>query len=233
MPTRVIRDTALASPTLYRLSDRAERMFWRLMLAADSRGRFDAEPRVLKSSCFPLWPDAKMSPATVEKLYIEMEQVELVRTYVIDGHRYGYFPTWQKHQQRAVSHGAPSKYPEPTASSLDPAVAGLNGSARAAPPPDETQRPLLEVQESKRPAPPKGLEFEIPASVVKALDRAPRLGASAVIRRPRFWQAAVRAYPSVNFAGEILKAEAWLASTNRYSDLAKFLCNWFRRSAES
>ena len=57
MPSRVIRESALNSPTLAKLSHGAERLFWRLTIIADDAGRFDAHPTVVKARCFPLLVD--------------------------------------------------------------------------------------------------------------------------------------------------------------------------------
>jgi uncharacterized phage protein (TIGR02220 family) len=110
MPNRIIRESALTSATLYRLSDGAERLFWRMTLVADDYGRFESDPQVLKARCFPLWPDKRMSAAGVSVLYGELEQAELVKTYVVSGKYYGFFVTWARHQQKRAKH---PKYPEP------------------------------------------------------------------------------------------------------------------------
>lgn len=106
----MIRESALTSATLYRLSDGAERMFFRLTLVADDFGRFDAEPQILKARCFPRWPDQRLPMKRVVGLYAELE-AELVTSYVVDGRRYGFFNTWDKHQQRRAKT---SKYPDPS-----------------------------------------------------------------------------------------------------------------------
>jgi hypothetical protein len=62
-----------------------------------------------------------------------------------------------------------------------------------------------------------------------ALGRAPRLGSEAVFQRPQFWQAQVRAHPTVDLARELLRAEAWLEANprRRIQRLPRFLGNWF------
>lgn len=110
MPNRMIRESARTSSTLYRLSDGAERFFWRLTTVADDFGRFEADPRILKAKCFPLWPDSRMSPQKVRTLYRELEH-ELVKTYVVEGKTFGFFVTWDRYQTRRASR---SKFPSPT-----------------------------------------------------------------------------------------------------------------------
>jgi hypothetical protein len=70
MPDRIIRDRSRSSPTLQLLSDAAERAWWRLTVAVDDFGRFDADPEVLLARLFERkpkgWTIAKMS-AVVEE----------------------------------------------------------------------------------------------------------------------------------------------------------------------
>jgi len=114
MPNRIIRESALTSATLYRLSGDAERLFWRMTLIADDYGRFEAEPQVLKAKCFPLWPDKKMSALRVATLYRELEE-ELVKTYIVGGKLFGFFVTWERHQNKRAKN---PKYPEPLEDNL-------------------------------------------------------------------------------------------------------------------
>src|SRR5262252_297925 len=74
--------------------------------------------------------------------------------------------------------------------------------------------------------------FRTPPEYLAALDRAPKLGRSAVLRRPEFWQAQLRAHPGVEFQDEVLKAEAWLtANPKRHiRDFPRFLHKWFARA---
>jgi len=70
--------------------------------------------------------------------------------------------------------------------------------------------------------------FRVPEDVWAALDRAPRLGAVPKLRSPEFWQAEVRANVGVDFAREVLKAEAWMAAGRPKRDLAMFLHKWLK-----
>lgn len=72
--------------------------------------------------------------------------------------------------------------------------------------------------------------FRVPEDVWAALDRAPRLGAVPKLRTPEFWQAEVRANVGVDFAREILKAEAWMVANQPKKKLAAFLHNWLGRA---
>lgn len=109
MPNRIIRESCRSSPTLDALSAEAERMFWRLTTVADDYGRFEADPRLLLASCFPLAVD-RIKATTVAKWFGELVASGAVLAYVVDGRAYGVFRSWAKHQR--VRESKP-KYPEP------------------------------------------------------------------------------------------------------------------------
>jgi len=54
MPDRIIRTQCVSSKTLDRLSNGAERLFWRLVATADNMGRFEADEVITLATCFPL-----------------------------------------------------------------------------------------------------------------------------------------------------------------------------------
>jgi len=89
-------------------------MFWRLTTVADDFGRFDANQRVLLSTCFPLKAGI-LKPEKIELWYRELEVCELVTTYVCNGKRLGFFNTWDKHQDRRAKK---SKFPSPTSENI-------------------------------------------------------------------------------------------------------------------
>jgi hypothetical protein len=109
MPSRIIRESARFSPTLWALSAEAERMFWRLTIVADDWGRFDADPRVLLAQCFPLGVE-DLTVRQVQGWFTEMVQVGLLQAYPVNGRTYGKFITWEKYQRTRAGR---SKFPEP------------------------------------------------------------------------------------------------------------------------
>src|SRR3990172_7670012 len=113
MPNREIKESCRSSPTLNSLSDFAERLFWRLTTVADDFGRFPADPRFIRSECFPLRDDLKTG--RVQKAYQELITCGLVTAYADNGRTYGLFVTWEKHQRRRALH---SKYPTPSSDSI-------------------------------------------------------------------------------------------------------------------
>lgn len=110
MPNRIIRDSCKTSPTLDQLSDAGERMFWRLVTVADDFGRFEADPRILLATCFPLRVGI-LKISQVSKWYAELEACCLVTTYVVNGKHYGFFNTWERYQRTRARE---SKYPAPS-----------------------------------------------------------------------------------------------------------------------
>lgn len=115
MPNRTIRESCRTSRTLHKLSAEAERLHWRLVTVADDYGRFNADPAVLKSLCFPLHADDRMCKQVSAWLQ-EMVNANLVATYTEDNETYGFYPNWQD------SNGSPrakrSKFPLPTSANI-------------------------------------------------------------------------------------------------------------------
>lgn len=123
MPDRTIRESWLTSGTLMGVSGSAERLFARLILVADAWGRFDADPTVLRSRCFPKADAGQFPPSDVARWFDELRAVTAIVVYACGGRRYGYFPSWVVHQPRPSRSARPS-FPPP------PAVTGpLTGSA--------------------------------------------------------------------------------------------------------
>lgn len=115
MPNRIIKESALISRQLAQLSHGAERTFWRLTLIADDFGRFFADPIAIKSRCYPLLAD-DIKSAQVGAWVDEMVKFGLVKLYTVEQNTYGFFPTWEKHQQRRA---VKSKFPDPLADDIN------------------------------------------------------------------------------------------------------------------
>lgn len=107
MPNRIIRDSALASKKLSTVSAEAERLFWRLLMVADDFGRFQAEPAMLLSRCFPLMVK-DYSIRNVEKWFAELLKVGCIIGYSCNGDVFGQFVVWNQR-----SRAETSKYPPP------------------------------------------------------------------------------------------------------------------------
>lgn len=71
-----------------------------------------------------------------------------------------------------------------------------------------------------------GVQGPVSQAILDALDQAPRLGAVPKLRTAGFWTTEERANPGVDYATQILKAEAWLNVHPPKKDFAKFMHNW-------
>ena len=113
MPNRIIKESICTSKNLNQLSAEEEVFFYRLIVNADDFGRFDAEPEILRARCFP----RRTSFITIEQVLNWLNalvKAELIALYEVDGDLYGYFVTWNDHQQKRAKH---SKYPPPPSES--------------------------------------------------------------------------------------------------------------------
>lgn len=108
MADRLIRQKALDSHTLAKLSDFAERLMWRLLPVCDDQGRFDAFPDTVKSKCFAAFGD-RLKVTTVRTGLTELSR-EVCQMYTVEGRPYGQFRTWAIHQR---VYGNKPKYPDP------------------------------------------------------------------------------------------------------------------------
>lgn len=78
MPNRILRDWT-DSDKFDGLSAESERLFLRLIMKADDYGRFHANPRLVKSACFPLAEDLRAN--TVAAWLTELSDRHLVFCY--------------------------------------------------------------------------------------------------------------------------------------------------------
>jgi hypothetical protein len=127
MTSRIIRDSALTSYSLAQLSGDAERLWWRLTLVADDYGRFNADPRVVCATCFPLTA-VEMDPLLVDNWLSDLVRIGGIRRYEVAGHPYGYFVNWPQYQRPPRYR---SKFPPPSQSAdsgHQPLTAANSGS---------------------------------------------------------------------------------------------------------
>jgi hypothetical protein len=128
VPNRIIRESARTSPTLDALGAEAERLFWRLITVCDDHGRFNADPRVVLATAFPL----RVQTLTVELIgewLQELAGASAIGLYEVGGRQYGYFRAWEKHQRRPQSV---SKFPAPQEQHGDATVPAPRANGNAA-----------------------------------------------------------------------------------------------------
>jgi hypothetical protein len=111
MPSRMIRDQLLDSPTLDKVGAEAERLFVRLLLVADDFGRFCSDPSTVLARCFPRRVGA-MLIGDVDRWLTELAApgVGAIVLYRVGERRFGCFPSWDRHQKRRAKY---SKFPAP------------------------------------------------------------------------------------------------------------------------
>lgn len=236
MPARDIKPSCRSSETLARISAQAERLFWRLLTAADDFGRFDARASVVRAECFQVMLDKIRTP-DVQRWLEELATAGLIHVYSVGGRPYGEFVTWAQHQRQRATN---SKWPSRASSDSSPSSADI----RRQPPANALEEPVVpeepentedtEDTDAHEPpiaarARPRTNGFAIPEQILHALGRAPRLNAVASLHALAFWQAELRANPGVELDREILKAEAYLTANpdKHYTRLSTFLHRWF------
>jgi hypothetical protein len=108
MPNRTLKETVRKSHKLNAISDSAQALWFRLLTCVDDYGRFDAEPTLVASACYPLRLHANAS--RFEKLVKELADIGLIVLYEHKSDKYLYLTNWDKGNIRAKN----SKFPEPS-----------------------------------------------------------------------------------------------------------------------
>ena len=112
MPNRIIKESITRSDQINALTAFEEVVFYRLIVAVDDYGCFDARPAIIKSALFPLKGDAELSNEAVMEAVDNLVRCGLVAYYEHKGNRYLRLPSWGTHQRlRRSKH----KYPDPDA----------------------------------------------------------------------------------------------------------------------
>ncbi len=109
MAKRLIHEKARRSRSLDALSDAGERLFWRLVSAADCNGRFEADPELAIAACYPR-RQGKFPQEQMVSLLAELEREGIIQLYTVSGERFGAFPTWGKYQR---TRGRVGQFPAP------------------------------------------------------------------------------------------------------------------------
>lgn len=108
MPTSfIVRGEAyLESERVNSLSGPAEKFYWRLMCAADSFGRMDARPAILRTKLYSLQLD-KIRESDMPRLLAECEKAGLVRCYEIAGKPYVEINRFEQRLRTKAKYPAP------------------------------------------------------------------------------------------------------------------------------
>lgn len=110
MPNRVIREAILSSEKMAMLKAPEEVFYRRLMSLVDDYGRYEANPQLLRSRCFPLQTDS-VRAADISRWMTACQMAGLILCYEVSGKCYLEILNFQQQQRSA------SKYPSPTSDS--------------------------------------------------------------------------------------------------------------------
>jgi len=109
MATRFIKDSIWTSPNLNKLSDQAERHFYRLLPLPDDHGCCEVTSAVIKGRCYPL--KEKITVKMISEWTTELAHFDIIRIWEDKGRLFAWFPTWAEHQRiRSLNK---RKTPEP------------------------------------------------------------------------------------------------------------------------
>lgn len=116
MAWRAIQDTVGTSESLAQLSDRAERLWWRLLAHSDPWGRLDARPRKLRAVCYPMLP--QITDTDAGRCLLELQQAGRIVVWEKDGQHTVQIVDFEKNQPREAfrKRASSSRYPQPPAS---------------------------------------------------------------------------------------------------------------------
>ena len=68
MPNRIIKESICISASIDLLSDKAENLFYRLIVNCDDYGRIDGRPIIIQTKCYPLRMQQITLPILVDLL---------------------------------------------------------------------------------------------------------------------------------------------------------------------
>lgn len=115
----MLRESICTSDTLAQLAAEEERHFYRVLVQADDHGRFDARQAVIRAHCYAAMLN-QVSARKSEAMTQALARVGLITLYEVDGRRYGWFVTWEKHQFRGVGRPTKSLFPAPPTTVTEP-----------------------------------------------------------------------------------------------------------------
>lgn len=109
MPNRIIREAILSSEKMAMLSWAEEVFYRRLLSIVDDHGRYEANPQLLRSKCYPLHTDATVQAKDIAAWLVACQRAGVLQSYTVGGKRYLHVVNFGQQQR------TPSKYPEPPA----------------------------------------------------------------------------------------------------------------------
>lgn len=204
----------------------ARLLFVQLWTVVDDAGRTRAASRLLASLLYPYDEDA---PALIDGWIAELERVEAIRRYRVDGETYLDIPNWLKHQ----------KIDRPTHSKLPPYIESsrILASPREPSPPD-LDLDLERDRDLEGKGNGKGSSFA--TADADAQPPAPPVLTFPTIGTPKSWALThaqiaswTELYPGVDVLAQCRRARAWIDANPKKtaSGMPKFLVRWLNKAA--
>lgn len=234
LPNRIAKDSSRKDPQLDILSDGAERLYWRLILAADDFGRFEADPRIVKADCFPLKVDS-LKTATVEKWLDEIEKAGLVQLYSVLNRGYGQFVTFDP------PRAAKSKFPAPNDAEESPIENkgdSICKQVKADAPVFDVRSSYSEVRSANASISPHVFEPEdewLRKFLVDTKLLPFQNGEREALMDPKWWEQLSIACTSIDIPfleSEFAKMGMWLGRNKSRRPTKRFIANWLEKAAE-
>src|SRR5438876_3048772 len=96
MPSRIIREALLDSERYWSVGIEARQFFLHLILLADDLACVSLATCFLRRGCFDSHPTAQV----IDKLIVELQDVDLIRVYQVSGSRFAFIPRSHQRLQR-------------------------------------------------------------------------------------------------------------------------------------
>lgn len=223
MPNRILKESICTSESLDCLSDKAEILFYRLIVQCDDYGRFDGRAAIIRSRCFPLKTDS-IKDKDVEKYLNELVACDLIYLYESGGKRYLAMTGWENHQQVRSKR---SKYPEPE--SICNQMISDDSKCPRNPIQSESNTESESVSESI-------LCSEVQNTSEPPIYTLPLIDKTVFPITDRNIHSWSEAYPSVDIHAEIKKMIVWLEANPKNkktrNGIMKFANSWLSRAQD-
>ncbi len=106
MPNRIVREAILSSEKVSSLGWAEEVLYRRLMSIADDYGRHEANPKLLRSKCYPMQID-DVTVDQVSKWLSACQKAQVLQVYQVDGKMYLQINNFGQQQRSASKCPAP------------------------------------------------------------------------------------------------------------------------------
>lgn len=148
---RFLSKSIATSRKLKSVSLEADYLFKSIIPHMDREGRIDGDPDIVKAIAVPL--RAEMTHEVIARCLAELDQVEVINWYEVDGQKVVWIPNFHEHQQgMRPERERPSKLPahdDPGAASARPTPTALRENSRPTPDNSGNVADLVRTREVK------------------------------------------------------------------------------------